>query len=114
MNENSIAISVKNVSKSFKLPHEQTSGIKQVILNVFNKNKERGYEIQQVLNGVSFDIQKGDFFGIVGRNGSGKSTLLKLLAGIYTPEDGEIVVNGSLVPFIELGVGFWCVICDNG
>jgi ABC-2 type transport system ATP-binding protein len=106
MNENSIAISVKNVSKSFKLPHEQTSGIKQVILNVFNKNKERGYEIQQVLNGVSFDIQKGDFFGIVGRNGSGKSTLLKLLAGIYTPEDGEIVVNGSLVPFIELGVGF--------
>lgn len=106
MSNQDIAISVNNVSKTFKLPHEQSSGLKQVILNVFRKNKKRGYEMQRVLNGVSFDIEKGDFFGIVGRNGSGKSTMLKLLAGIYVPDKGHIDVNGSLVPFIELGVGF--------
>src|SRR6185312_138321 len=67
---------------------------------------KKGYEIQHVLDDISFEIKKGEFFGIVGRNGSGKSTLLKLLAGIYTPTKGSIQVNGKLTPFIELGVGF--------
>ena len=106
MSDQSIAISVKNVSKSFKLPHEQYSGIKQALLNLFRKNKQRGYETQSVLNNISFDIEKGEFFGIVGRNGSGKSTLLKLISEIYTPNKGSIRVNGKLTPFIELGVGF--------
>ncbi|MBP9738865.1 ABC transporter ATP-binding protein [Candidatus Saccharibacteria bacterium] len=98
------AIEVTNLYKSFKLPHEQHSGIKQLILNFFRRKK--GYELQRVLNDISFDIKEGEFFGIVGRNGSGKSTLLKLLAGIYAPDAGHIQVNGSLIPFIELGVGF--------
>lgn len=99
-----VAISVKNLSKSFKLPHEKHSGLKQYLVNILKGRK--GYETQHVLNDVSFDIHKGDFFGIVGRNGSGKSTLLKLLAGIYTPGEGSIDIDGSLTPFIELGVGF--------
>lgn len=98
------AVIVKDLNKSFKLPHEQYNGIKQLIVN-FAKNK-KGYEIQRVLSDVSFEIEKGDFFGIVGKNGSGKSTLLKLLAGIYAPDKGLVRVNGSLTPFIELGVGF--------
>lgn len=98
------AIVVKDLYKSFKLPHEQSSDIKQVIVNFARRKK--GYETQEVLKDVSFEIKKGEFFGIVGRNGSGKSTLLKLLAGIYTPDQGLIQVNGSLTPFIELGVGF--------
>jgi len=102
--ENDIAIAVNNIEKSFKLPLEQSSGIKQVVVNALTRKS--GYEVQQVLNDVSFEIKKGEFFGIVGRNGSGKSTLLKLIASIYTPDKGEIVVNGSLTPFIELGVGF--------
>jgi len=97
-------IIVKDLHKSFKLPHEQHSGIKQRIINIFKGVK--GYEIQKVLDDVSFEIKKGEFFGIVGRNGSGKSTLLKLLASIYVPDKGLIKVNGSLTPFIELGVGF--------
>lgn len=101
-----IAISVKNLHKTFKLPHEQHSGIKQGIINVFRRNRKKGYETQHVLKGLDFDIEKGDFFGIVGRNGSGKSTLLKTLAGIYNPDKGMVQVNGTLVPFIELGVGF--------
>lgn len=98
------AVVVKDLYKRFKLPHEQHSGIKQLIVN-FAKRK-KGYETQHVLDDISFEIKKGEFFGIVGRNGSGKSTLLKLLAGIYTPDRGLVQVNGSLTPFIELGVGF--------
>jgi ABC-2 type transport system ATP-binding protein len=70
------------------------------------KNKNKGYEIQRALHNIDFAIEKGEFFGIVGRNGSGKSTLLKILAGIYQPTEGSVETNGRLVPFIELGVGF--------
>lgn len=99
-----IAIKVENVSKSFKLPHEKSDSLKGRIVNFAKHNK--GYEIQEALKGISFEVKKGEFFGIVGRNGSGKSTLLKLMSGIYTPDSGDIQVNGKLTPFIELGVGF--------
>lgn len=95
-------IEVKNVTKTFKIPHESSSSIKQTLLNL----NKRGYEINKVLDGVSFTVNKGEFFGIVGRNGSGKSTLLKMLAGIYEPTEGSVKVHGTLTPFIELGVGF--------
>lgn len=98
------AIGVTNLHKSFKLPTEQAFGLKQAIFNRLRGIK--GYKEQKVLRGLDFEIKKGDFIGIVGRNGSGKSTLLKILAGIYYPEVGEVTINGSLVPFIELGVGF--------
>lgn len=103
---NDIALSVKNVSKTFKLPHERHSGLKQSIVSKLGGKHQRGYEIQKVLKDISFDVHKGEFFGIVGRNGSGKSTLLKLISGIYSPDKGSIKVEGSLTPFIELGVGF--------
>lgn len=98
------AIKVEKVSKVFKLPREKNSSIKSAFVNFYKSKK--GYELQKALNNVSFEIKKGEFFGIVGRNGSGKSTMLKLLAGIYTPSKGEVHVRGSLTPFIELGVGF--------
>lgn len=100
-----IAISVKDVTKNFRLPHEKTMSVKSGVVNLFRR-KNKTVENQRVLKGVSFDVKKGDFFGVVGRNGSGKSTLLKVLAGIYQPTSGEVKVNGKLVPFIELGVGF--------
>lgn len=102
--DNNIAIKVENVSKSFKLPHEKQSSVKGLFVNMFRG--KRTYETQEVLKNISFEVKKGEFFGIVGRNGSGKSTLLKLLAGIYTPDKGRIDINGKLTPFIELGVGF--------
>jgi ABC-2 type transport system ATP-binding protein len=104
MTEHELAIVVKDVSKTFKIPVDKASGIKQAIVRFYKRN--RGYRNFHVLNDVSFEIKKGEFFGIVGKNGSGKSTLLKLLAGIYVPDKGLIHLNGSLTPFIELGVGF--------
>ena len=101
---NQVAIAVRGVSKSFRIPLDGNSGIKQKILNAFKHKK--GHRDFTPLNDISFEIKKGEFFGIVGRNGSGKSTLLKTIAGIYSPDAGYVKVEGLLVPFIELGVGF--------
>lgn len=103
--QDDIAIKVDNISKTFKLPHEKQSSIKGALISKL-KGGNRSYERQEVLKDISFEIKKGEFFGIVGRNGSGKSTLLKMLAGIYSPTKGTIQINGKLTPFIELGVGF--------
>lgn len=103
--ENDVAISVKSVSKNFALPHEKVNSVKSSVVQVFRK-KDRTVEVQHALKDISFDIKKGEFFGILGRNGSGKSTLLKILAEIYQPTKGSIETTGKLVPFIELGVGF--------
>lgn len=99
-----VAISVKDLHKYFKIPTDKAWGLKQQIFNTLRGRT--GFKVHKVLNGIDFEIKKGEFVGIVGRNGSGKSTLLKTLAGIYYPNKGEITVNGNLVPFIELGVGF--------
>jgi len=97
-----IAIRLNGVSKGFRLPNERQNTLKGHLIN-FGK---RGYEKQEVFTNLSLDVKKGEFLGILGRNGSGKSTLLKTLSGIYTPDNGEITINGKLIPFIELGVGF--------
>ena len=99
-----IAVQVEHVTKSFKIPLEGSSGLKQKLINQLRGRK--GYRTFTPLKDISFTINQGEFFGIVGKNGSGKSTLLKTIASIYNPNEGNVVVNGSLVPFIELGVGF--------
>ena len=103
MTNRKVAVSINNIHKDFILPHSKNSTFKQTIVNIVKKNK---VVTNKVLDGVSFEVNKGDFFGIVGRNGSGKSTLLKLIAGVYTPTAGSIQLDGKLTPFIELGVGF--------
>ena len=103
MNDN-IAVKIDHVSKFFHLPTEATNSLRTTLVNRLRGIK--GYKEQHVLKDIDFTVEKGDFFGIVGRNGSGKSTLLKIISQIYTPEKGNVIVNGKLVSFIELGVGF--------
>ncbi|WP_105208966.1 ABC transporter ATP-binding protein [Streptococcus suis] len=104
MTEKNIAVKVDHVSKFFKLPTEASQSLRTTMVNRFKGIK--GYKEQHVLKDISFEVEKGDFFGILGRNGSGKSTLLKIISQIYVPEHGTVTVNGKLVSFIELGVGF--------
>ena len=104
MTDKQIAVKVDHVSKYFKLPTEATNSLRTAMVNRFKGIK--GYKEQHVLKDISFEVEKGDFFGILGRNGSGKSTLLKIISEIYVPEKGTVTIDGKLVSFIELGVGF--------
>lgn len=71
-----------------------------------NWNREKNYKQLKVLQGLNLEVKSGEWLGIIGANGSGKSTLLKIIAGIYEPDSGQVLVEGKLVPFLELGVGF--------
>lgn len=97
-----IAVAIHNLSKDFLLPHERKNSLKEWVLHF----RKPTYERMHALQDIDFEVKRGEFFGIVGRNGSGKSTLLKLIGGIYQPTKGSVTVNGTLTPFIELGIGF--------
>jgi ABC-2 type transport system ATP-binding protein len=98
-------VQLKNIQKSFFLPHEKHDTFIEFASKPWRIFKREG-EQYEVLKDIDLKIYPGEFIGIMGRNGSGKSTLLKIMAGIYQPSSGEVVVNGSMVPFLELGVGF--------
>lgn len=100
-----VAIEVKDVKKRFYIPHNNHDSLKTAITQAF-KPKARGGDEFYALNGISFNVEQGDFFGVLGRNGSGKSTLLKIISDIYRPTSGTVKHRGKLVSFIELGVGF--------
>jgi len=97
------AIEVAGVSKAFLIPHEQRLRLKEFFAH---PQRRTTYERNDALNDVTFNVSRGEFFGIIGPNGCGKSTLLKILARIYRADTGTVRVRGALSPFIELGVGF--------
>jgi ABC-type polysaccharide/polyol phosphate transport system ATPase subunit len=96
-------IVVDAVSKTFRIPEERVHTLKERALHPMRRSRHETFE---ALHDISFDVRRGEFFGIAGRNGSGKSTLLKCLAGIYGVDKGRIWMDGRLSTFIELGVGF--------
>jgi ABC-type polysaccharide/polyol phosphate transport system ATPase subunit len=96
-------VRLDHLHKTFRLPHQRYSTFKERALHPF---RSRTFDELHAVDDISFDVEEGEFFGIVGRNGSGKSTLLKCLAGIYQVDSGTVDVRGRLSPFIELGVGF--------
>ena len=99
-----IMVKVDNVGIRFNLAKERVDSLKEYFLK-FSKGTLH-FEEFWALDGVSLEIEKGDFYGLVGINGSGKSTLLKSVAGVFKPTRGKITVNGTIAPLIELGAGF--------
>ena len=96
------AVSVKNLTKVYQLYNKPLDRLKEAI-NPFKKNYHRDF---YALNDISFDVEKGESFGIIGVNGSGKSTLLKILTGVLHRTSGEVSVNGKIAALLELGAGF--------
>lgn len=97
-----IAISVKNLTKTYRIFGHPGDRIKQAL----TLGQVRFHQEFTALQGVSFEIQKGETVGIIGRNGSGKSTLLQLICGILKPTSGTVMVNGRVSALLELGAGF--------
>jgi ABC-type polysaccharide/polyol phosphate transport system ATPase subunit len=98
-----VVIEARGVEKTFRIPQHRVDTLKERALHPFAGSD---YRELRAVKGVSFDVHRGEFFGIVGRNGSGKSTLLKIMSSIYRADAGRIRMAGRLAPFIELGVGF--------
>lgn len=99
-----IAISVNNISKRFRLPHHKKTTLFQHAIGLVKR--QMTYEEFWALKDISFEVERGEAFGIIGRNGSGKSTLLKILARVLYPDSGSVNINGKVASFLELGVGF--------
>jgi len=98
-----VVIEARDVAKTFQIPEHRADTIKERVTHPMTRGP---YRTLHALRGVTFDVHRGEFFGIVGRNGSGKSTLLKIMASIYRADRGRLRMAGQLAPFIELGVGF--------
>jgi ABC-type polysaccharide/polyol phosphate transport system ATPase subunit len=98
-----VVIEARGVHKAFRIPSHRIDSLRERATHPFTRVE---YREHRALRDVSFDVRKGEFFGIVGRNGSGKSSLLKILASIYRADAGRVRTAGRVAPFIELGVGF--------
>ena len=99
-----IALKVDDVSIRFNLSKEKTDSLKEFIIKSIKR--EIMFNEFWALQGVSFELKKGDRLGILGLNGAGKSTLLKIVAGVYKPTTGTVEKHGKLAPLLELGAGF--------
>ena len=97
-------IDVKNVTMCFNSASEQLNSLKEYFIKL--SKRELFFKAFKALDDISFTVEKGDVYGIVGTNGSGKSTMLKIVAGVLTPTEGSCTINGTIAPLIELGAGF--------
>lgn len=97
-------IVVDNVSMEFQLYTEKVDSIKEYLIKRLKKQIQKEYFL--ALDGVSFQVKRGEAVGLIGKNGSGKSTMLKTIAGVLKPTKGAVAVNGTVAPMIELGAGF--------
>lgn len=102
--EKDFVIRVSDASVRFNMASEKIDNLKEYFVKLVKK--ELLFQEFFALKDVSFEVKRGEAWGLVGTNGSGKSTLLKLICGILKPYQGTVEINGSIAPLIELGAGF--------
>ena len=100
-----VAIELKHVSLSFKIGNDKIDNLKEYVIRTINRTKEKK-KVFKATDDVSFKIYKGEKVGLIGYNGAGKSTLLKIISRVYTPDEGEVIINGNIAPLLSLGAGF--------
>lgn len=98
------AVELRNIEMHFNMSKEKLESLKEYFLKLVKR--QLYFEDFVALDNISFDIKKGDVFGIVGLNGCGKSTTLKVISGILKPTKGTVETCGTIAPLIELGAGF--------
>ena len=103
--DDNISIELRNVSLSFKIGNDKIDNLKEYVIRTLNRTKEKK-TIFKATDNVSFKIYKGEKVGIIGFNGAGKSTLLKIISGVYSPDEGDVIINGNIAPLLSLGAGF--------
>lgn len=99
-----IMIDIKEATMDFRVQHENVNSLKEFVVNVLKGKLQ--YDRFRAVDHVNVQIKRGEVCGIIGRNGAGKSTLLKMIAGVLTPTEGSITINGNIAPMLELGAGF--------
>ncbi|MDF2923201.1 MAG: teichoic acid transporter ATP-binding protein [Paenibacillaceae bacterium] len=103
-NEQENIIEVHNVSMRFNLAKQKVDNLKEYIVRIIKR--QLLFDEFYALRNVSLSIKRGESFAIIGENGCGKSTLLKVISGIFSPTEGNVLIRGSIAPLIELGAGF--------
>ena len=106
-----VIIDVQNVSMKFRFNNDRIVSLKEFVTTALRGKLQ--FEEFTALNDISFQVKKGETFGLVGHNGAGKSTLLKLISGIMKPTSGKITCHGNIVPMLELGSGFDMDLCGR-
>ena len=105
-----VAIHVNNISKDFQIYKDSSDRLRQFIYPqvrwLFRLPIKHYYKNFRALQNISFEVNKGETVGIVGRNGAGKSTLLQIICGTLYPSAGAVTVNGRIAALLELGAGF--------